>query len=387
MYENIGLEKKSASCKELSIDGIVGSFNMSKASAYRLAKRRGWNKESRPLDKGGRKIIYLVPDADLPESFEVDDEKRLPEPVELETGKHVVSELPSPAVCESYNDVPDLVPATTIPEHELHRAQLKAEICNRILSLTAETGIRKSAIDDVLEAYNSGFFVADLFKLEGKRSSRTFRNWLQAYEESGRDFKSLVRIPRTSNQMKTTVQEQNFLLNLLLDANRIKIGSAIRKLKQLERVGILKSPTSERSLRRWCENWRDAHVQQWSLLRKGAKFAKDNMLLTILRDSCLKVGDVWVADGHKLAFDIIDPKTGRPKRMTRTACSGKIHLGSTCKHDKTKGNIRKLVKKAIINLTIIMAWMISNSKIKVEERFYFKNAKVAIHKSVPNINK
>ncbi|MCD4828971.1 MAG: hypothetical protein K8R90_06030 [Candidatus Cloacimonetes bacterium] len=44
------------------------------------------------------------------------------------------------------------------------------------------------------------------------------------------------------------------------------------------------------------------------------------MLLTILRDSCLNVGDVWVADGHKLAFDIIDPKTGRPKRMTRCAC-------------------------------------------------------------------
>ena len=27
-------------------------------------------------------------------------------------------------------------------------------------------------------------------------------------------------------------------------------------------------------------------------------------------------GDVWVADGHKLAFDIIDPATGKPMRMT-----------------------------------------------------------------------
>ncbi|MCD4819854.1 MAG: Mu transposase C-terminal domain-containing protein [Candidatus Cloacimonetes bacterium] len=29
----------------------------------------------------------------------------------------------------------------------------------------------------------------------------------------------------------------------------------------------------------------------------------------------MNVGDVWVADGHKLAFDIIDPVSGKPKRM------------------------------------------------------------------------
>jgi putative transposase len=29
----------------------------------------------------------------------------------------------------------------------------------------------------------------------------------------------------------------------------------------------------------------------------------------------LKVGDVFVADGHKLAFDIINPETGKPQRM------------------------------------------------------------------------
>ncbi|MCK9335813.1 MAG: Mu transposase C-terminal domain-containing protein, partial [Candidatus Cloacimonetes bacterium] len=32
--------------------------------------------------------------------------------------------------------------------------------------------------------------------------------------------------------------------------------------------------------------------------------------------SLLKVGDVWVADGHTLAFDIINPQTGKAQRMT-----------------------------------------------------------------------
>jgi putative transposase len=30
----------------------------------------------------------------------------------------------------------------------------------------------------------------------------------------------------------------------------------------------------------------------------------------------LNVGDVWVADGHTIAFDIIHPATGKPVRMT-----------------------------------------------------------------------
>ena len=48
----------------------------------------------------------------------------------------------------------------------------------------------------------------------------------------------------------------------------------------------------------------------------GSKFVAEHIIKTIHRDSSLlKVGDVWVADGHKLAFDILDPKTGKAKRM------------------------------------------------------------------------
>jgi len=293
---------------QLTIDGIVERFGLSKASAYRLTRRQGWEHLSQPLEGGGRKKVFLVPVVDMPKETEK-PRKSAP--------KKVVNREPVsvPAICRQDEDIPNLVPLHLIPEYELHRAQLKAELCEKVLQLISENGVQKTAIADVLAAYNSGLLVPDLYKLEGERNERTLRNWLKTYEESGRDFQSLVRMARVSNKMKATEQEQNFLLYMLLDSNKVKIGTAIRKLKQLSRVGVVESPTSVRALRRWCETWREQHIQQWSLLRKGGKFAKDNMLPTLLREEKLRVGDVWVADGHKLAFDIIDPATGRPKRM------------------------------------------------------------------------
>lgn len=295
---------------ELTIEGIQHRFGVSTASAYRLTKRKGWEFVTQSLDGGGRKKVFLVPEKDIPQ-------KRKPKKAKRKEPQKLMKPEPAPvpSICEQDEDVPDLTPVARIPEHELYRAQLKAELCEKVLQLTSETGVRKTAISDVLGAYNTGHLIPDLYKLEGVRNERTLRNWLKTYEESGRDFQSLVRMARVSNKMKATEQEQNFLLHILLDANRVKIGTAIRKLKQLSRVGVVDSPTSTRSLRRWCETWRDQHIQQWSLLRKGGKHAKDNMLPTLLRQELLRVGDVWVADGHKLAFDIIDPKTGRPKRM------------------------------------------------------------------------
>ncbi len=51
--------------------------------------------------------------------------------------------------------------------------------------------------------------------------------------------------------------------------------------------------------------------------RKGSKAVAETIVKTIIRDaSLLNVGDVWVADGHNLAFDIMNPKTGKAQRMT-----------------------------------------------------------------------
>lgn len=56
---------------------------------------------------------------------------------------------------------------------------------------------------------------------------------------------------------------------------------------------------------------------KWILARDGEKALLDKVEPYIKRDaSLLEVGDILVADGHKLAFQVINPFTGKPCRAT-----------------------------------------------------------------------
>ncbi len=74
-------------------------------------------------------------------------------------------------------------------------------------------------------------------------------------------------------------------------------------------------PCSARTLRRAAEDWREDNYSKWVLAREGMKAFRDKIGTVLSRDtSLLNVGDVWIADGHKLAFDILNPDTGKAKR-------------------------------------------------------------------------
>jgi putative transposase len=120
-----------------------------------------------------------------------------------------------------------------------------------------------------------------------------------------------------SRKRKITDLEGQVLLSILLHPNKVSIGSAITMLKAQARMGHFESPASKPTLRRWCEDWRDDNRAIWEQTRRGSKYVAEHIIKTIQRDSSLlKVGDVWVADGHTLAFDILNPKTGKAQRMT-----------------------------------------------------------------------
>ncbi len=143
-------------------------------------------------------------------------------------------------------------------------------------------------------------------------------------------------------------------MSWLLNDNGISIGTAIRKLKQVANVGIIKSESSSRSLRRWAEDWKKNNIEVWSLNRKGEKFLKDNILPSILRaDEYLNVADVLVADGHTLAFDIVDPKTGKPKRMTWIVFfdwASRYPVGASIANTEDSEHILLALRNSILNL-------------------------------------
>lgn len=72
--------------------------------------------------------------------------------------------------------------------------------------------------------------------------------------------------------------------------------------------------------RRFVSKYKQEHYDMWVFAREGAKALRDKVIPYIERDILkLNVGDVLIGDGHRLAFEVINPFTGKPCRPTITA--------------------------------------------------------------------
>jgi len=221
-------------------------------------------------------------------------------------------------VIDLYPDYIDLAPVEE--EKLLHKeeAQLYAQFCFEAIKRLDAAQSRTTAWKRITTDYNAGRIVPELREMKGPRQERALREWIKTYYESNFNMFALIHKSKsTRKERKITFHEQQYLLNKLLSPNRIKIGSAIVNMKQMSRQGFLDSPTHERTLRRWCEEWAETHPAEWYQAREGSKYVSERVIKSIRRDdSSLAVGEVWVADGHTLSFDIINPQTGRAQRMT-----------------------------------------------------------------------
>ena len=181
---------------------------------------------------------------------------------------------------------------------------------------------QNQADHDFLELYNTGLYLPKAYEFLGPKSLGTLRRYIQAYLKSG-NAESLVP------QYKITKQgEYNGILNndmkkvllaLLLHQNRFGFNTAIRLAKQiLIKQGYDKeSLPSDITFKRYAEHFRDNNYAEWTLKREGIKAYHDKVEPYIERDiSKIEVGDVLIADGHVLNFQVINPFTGKPTRAT-----------------------------------------------------------------------
>ncbi|HOH98588.1 MAG TPA: Mu transposase C-terminal domain-containing protein [Candidatus Cloacimonadota bacterium] len=212
----------------------------------------------------------------------------------------------------------DLRPQQHIPYKKTQEAKLMAGFCQITMSRLDDCESKIEEWQRITQEYNQKIMLPELYALRGKRDERSLRRWVQNYQNNDNDMYALVRKSDPNGKTrKVTYFEQNYLINLLLNPNKIKIGSAITILKGYARLGLCESPSDERTLRRFCEEWLRDNPAISGQARQGSKFVAEHIVKTIMRDSSLlKVGDVWVADGHTLAFDIINPQTGKAQRMT-----------------------------------------------------------------------
>ena len=167
----------------------------------------------------------------------------------------------------------------------------------------------KEADAEFLDLYNSGLYLPKAYEFLGRISIGTLRRYIQAYKKTKQGEYNRI----LDDNMKKV------LLALLLHQNKFGYNTAIRLAKQV----LIKKGYDEDALpsnitfKRFAEHFRRNHYAEWVLRREGMKAYHDKVEPYIERDiSKIEVGDVLIADGHVLNFQVINPFTGKPTRAT-----------------------------------------------------------------------
>lgn len=128
------------------------------------------------------------------------------------------------------------------------------------------------------------------------------------------------------------------------------------------------------TFRRYAEWFRDANYDKWILAREGQKALKDKVEPYIVRNaSLLKTGQVLIADGHTLNFQVINPFTGKPCRATLLGFldwkSGGL-VGYDIMLEECTQNIASALRNAILNLDHVPDFVYQDNGRAFKSKFF-----------------
>ena len=199
-----------------------------------------------------------------------------------------------------------------------------------------------------------------LFTVLGKISRGSLHRW-KASLDGTEDYTRLIPNYKyvSVNEYRTclTDEEIKIFMGLLLHPNRICIGKAIALTKyKLKEQGQSFIP-ADITFRRYAKWFKDNNYDKWVLAQDGEKALSDKVEPYIKRDaSLLNVGDILIADGHKLAFQVINPFTGKPCRATLVGFldwKSTALVGYEIMLEENTQCIASALRNAIINLDMI----------------------------------
>jgi len=299
-----------------------------------------------------------------------------------EPGQNIVTKLEGgDPVSESYpvgfpssSSLPAIIPGETkaiILSPGDEKAHYRYDLITFFLKAEASQKgkLRSEIMDQFLSAYNTGHLFPDLYKKLGHASRPTLYRFLEAFNLGG--IKDLAPHTGRKGISVITEDEKNFLLTIYYDKkqgqNRIKIGSAIRFMKYIFTQKNIPSPSSERTLRRYIDQFKKENFDLHVLSREGEKALNDKVLPYIPRDrNLLEVGDCLIADGHRLNFDVINPFTGKPCRAMMVLFldwRSSYPVGWEIMLEESTQCIASALRNAILTLGKIPKWLlIDNGK-------------------------
>ena len=244
------------------------------------------------------------------------------------------------------------------PEKCKQIALARLDLIHKWLEFRKKSTNKLQADYDFVKLHNSSN--SYLFSVLGKISRGSLHRW-KASLDGTEDYTRLIPNYKyvSVNDYRTclTDEEIKIFMGLLLHPNRICIGKAIALTKyKLKEQGQSFIP-ADITFRRYAKWFKDNNYDKWVLARDGEKALSDKVEPYIKRDaSLLDVGDILVADGHKLAFQVINPFTGKPCRATLVGFldwKSTALVGYEIMLEENTQCIASALRNAIINIDMI----------------------------------
>ncbi len=244
------------------------------------------------------------------------------------------------------------------PEKSKQIALARLDLIHKWLEYRKKATNKLQADYDFVNLHNTSN--SHLFDILGKISRGSLHRWY-AMLNGTEDYTRLLPQYKYSkiDEYRTvlTGEEIRIFMSLLLHPNRISIGKATALTKyKLKEQGQNFVP-ADITFRRYAKWFKDNNYDKWVLARDGEKALSDKVEPYIKRDaSILEVGDILVADGHKLAFQVINPFTGKPCRATLVGFldwKSTALVGYEIMLEENTQCIASALRNAIINLDMI----------------------------------
>ena len=244
------------------------------------------------------------------------------------------------------------------PEKSKKIALARLDIVHQWLDFRKKSTNKLQADYDFVNLHNTSN--SYLFEILGKISRGTLHRWKNILNGT-EDYTKLIPQYRYAkvDEYRTclTDEEIKIFMGLLLHPNRICIGKAIALTKyKLQQQGQSYIP-ADITFRKYANWFKKNNYDKWVLARDGEKALSDKVEPYIKRDaSLLEVGDILVADGHKFAFQVINPFTGKPTRATLVGFldwKSTALVGYEIMLEENTQCIASALRNAIINLDMI----------------------------------
>ncbi len=244
------------------------------------------------------------------------------------------------------------------PEKSKKIALARLDLLNQWKEFRRKSDNKLQADYDFVNLHNTSN--SHLFEILGKISRGTLHRWkniLNGTEDYTRLIPQYKYAKVDEYRTCLTDEEIKIFMGLLLHPNRLCIGKAIALTKyKLQQQGQSYIP-ADITFRKYANWFKKNNYDKWILARDGEKALSDKVEPYIKRDaSLLEVGDILVADGHKLAFNIINPFTGKPTRATLVGFldwKSTALVGYEIMHEENTQCIASALRNAIINLDMI----------------------------------